>query len=93
MLLSALVFSLAIAAHAHVQPGLPRFSDEECRDGQPFLSYHIHTLFWQNNANSTNAALALQDEFAKHFGIYGNVSLISCLSLHSIEICQGTMPI
>ena len=34
-----------------------------------FFSYHIHILFWQTNANSTAAALALRDSFAKEFNV------------------------
>lgn len=33
------------------------------------LSYHIHVLFWQNNVNSTKAAIALQDSFLTNFGL------------------------
>ena len=79
-----LLLSFVFFTRAHVQPGMQRLSDEECSEEQPFLSYHIHTLFWQNNANSTNAAITLQDEFAKHFGIYGNVGVVTCYVCNAI---------
>jgi len=38
-----------------------------CADNPPFLSYHIHILFWQNNANHTAGALTLREKFVTAF--------------------------
>ena len=37
-------------------------------DNPPSLSFHIHTLFWQNNAVSVGNALKFKDAFATEFG-------------------------
>ncbi len=54
---------------AHPQPGTRLLSDEDCKSGPQFLSYHIHAFFWMNNANSTSNAEKLQASFAEHFNI------------------------
>ncbi len=51
--------------HGHEQPGL-KCSKAERR---PFLTYHIHALFWQSNNNSVSAATGLKTDFGEHFGI------------------------
>jgi hypothetical protein len=38
-------------------------------EGVQFQSYHVHVLFWQNNRNSTAAALKLQGQFMEAFGL------------------------
>ena len=36
-----------------------------CADNPPFLSYHVHVLYWSNNATSAANAFALRDEFVR----------------------------
>jgi aromatic ring-cleaving dioxygenase len=55
-----------IVGHPH--PGFaPISSGVVCSDHPTAQSYHIHILFWQNNKNSTNAAVKLQNDFMKQF--------------------------
>ena len=49
--------------------GLPR--ESECINA-PFLSYHIHALFWQTNPKSTAAALTFQREFLAAWNVSEN---------------------
>ena len=55
---------------AHEQPGLS-YNGIECSkpNMRPFVSYHIHALFWQSNNNSITAANNLKYNFGEHFGI------------------------
>jgi hypothetical protein len=62
-----LVVGFALNVFAHVQHGVIPLAS--CSDYPPAQSYHIHVLFWQNNANSTNSAINLQDEFMSHFNL------------------------
>ena len=41
---------------------------------RPFVSYHIHALFWQSNNNSITAANNLKYNFGEHFGINDDVN-------------------
>jgi aromatic ring-cleaving dioxygenase len=71
-LITALVITLfqlgLIICHPH--PGFtPLRSDVSCSDHPPAQSYHIHILFWQNNKNSTDAAIKLQNDFMSQFNI------------------------
>ena len=61
---------------SHLQPGIPYVtenmrvqSDFNISICTTFQSYHIHTMFLQNNANSTSAAIRLQESFMKEFGL------------------------
>lgn len=43
---------------------------ESCTDSVPmFQSYHIHVLFWGNNANSTAAAESLRKQFMEEYSL------------------------
>ena len=39
-----------------------------CADNPPFLSYHIHVLYWQNSPQHVRGAMALQADAVKYFG-------------------------
>lgn len=67
LILFLLTISALYSVVAHPQPGVKASSP--CAEHPPAQSYHIHTLFWQNNQNSTNAAIQLQDDFLKQFNI------------------------
>jgi aromatic ring-cleaving dioxygenase len=57
---------------SHEQPGGFHLSKEECgkkAQARPFLSYHIHALFWQTNNASVEAAMSLRAEFSKAFDV------------------------
>ena len=59
--------------HAHMQPGLK--TDVDCSTTIPeFQSYHIHTLFWTNNADSIAAAESILTKFGQAY----NVTYDSC---------------
>ena len=62
------MFLLTCSAHVTTMDRPLRPCDPETTTN-PFYSYHIHVLFWQTNANSTGAALALRDSFAKEFNV------------------------
>lgn len=69
---SFIIVAFFVATTAHVQENYVKFDKAVCTSKPPLLSYHIHVLFWQNNQNSTNAALKLQQEFMKEFGLDEN---------------------
>ena len=63
---------------AHPQPGVRLLAEDECTTSIPaFQSYHIHTLFWQNNGNSTKAAEKLEAAFMEEFNLTREAN--SCL--------------
>jgi aromatic ring-cleaving dioxygenase len=62
-----LVVMSSLLISAHPQPGVRK--SLSCLDRPAPMSYHIHVMFWQNNANSTKAAEHLQDDFLKHFNM------------------------
>jgi aromatic ring-cleaving dioxygenase len=68
LLLSAL-FLLVPTVDAHSHPNVNALTDFECGKFPAFESYHIHVLFWQNNAESTAAALKLRSDFMIEFGL------------------------
>ena len=54
---------------SHMQPGL-KLSDEDCTNSiPPFQSYHIHSLFWTNNADSIAAAENLLGKFMVQYNL------------------------
>ena len=55
------------AAFSHPQINVKK--SDSCEDHPAPQSYHIHVLFWQNNVNSTKAAILLQDNFLTKFGL------------------------
>ena len=58
------------AVTAHPQQGVRVLTEDECHTSiPPFQSYHIHTLFWQNNGNSTKAAERLEAAFMEAFNL------------------------
>ena len=62
------LFALTLSGvMSHVQPGVKLAAGASCDDVQPFQSYHIHILFWQNNANSTARAESLLAKFKSNF--------------------------
>lgn len=70
MLFSIFFSLLVLSVYAHQQPGVRPPQGLSCTDAiPPFQSYHIHILFWQNNANSTRAAEILLQNFMKHFDL------------------------
>ena len=58
-------------AQAHEQPFLHHPDTTppsvDCNKANPFLSYHLHTLFWPSNANSTAAAKNVHVAFLQQF--------------------------
>ena len=59
---------------AHEQPSLEHLDAVQCNPAKtnvyrPFVSYHIHVLFWQNNNASVAAAEELQSLFSEKFSI------------------------
>ncbi|KAJ1409951.1 DOPA-like domain-containing protein [Ochromonadaceae sp. CCMP2298] len=69
-----LCWAALVSAHEH--PGLLQRLQLSSKDeidctpeGVQFQSYHVHVLFWQNNRNSTAAALKLQGQFMEAFGL------------------------
>lgn len=84
------VISLVLSVAAgHPQPGVRSLGEEACMTLPPFQSYHIHTLFWQNNANSTKAAEKLQADFMTAFGLTyeANSCKYSPGDLRETEMC------
>ena len=70
-------------AECHVSNigGVPTLTEDICTTSiPPFQSYHIHTLFWQNNANSTHMAEKLLDGFMNSFGL--TMEENSCLVIY-----------
>ena len=72
VVLFSLAFLLLILSSvlAHEQPGLV-YDSVKCSkpEHRPFISYHIHALFWQSNNDSVTAAADLKNSFGEHFGI------------------------
>ena len=62
-----LVVIALLCVDGHIQPGV--VSKVPCSEHPPAQSYHIHVLFWQNNKNSTNEAIQLQESFLSKFGL------------------------
>ncbi len=56
-----LCLSCLVSVSGHEQPYMSKSVD--CSGPVEFKSYHIHTLFWQNNVNSTAAAEAIYTDF------------------------------
>lgn len=80
------ILLLAATGSAHLHPGMQALDQETCTSSiPPFQSYHIHTLFWQNNVNSTKAAERLQEHFMAEFGLTYEQN--SCKVLESLLHC------
>ncbi|CEM24598.1 unnamed protein product [Vitrella brassicaformis CCMP3155] len=77
-LLAAVLLYREAAAHPSLYPP-PRRADGSvlCEDAQteaqlesiPYHSYHIHTMFWQNNEEHTKGAERLKERLVTHFNI------------------------
>ena len=55
---------------SHEQAGI-NFDGIKCskQEYRPFISYHIHSLFWPTNNNSISSANNLKSAFGEHFGL------------------------
>jgi hypothetical protein len=85
---SLLLLSFLGACLAHVHPGVKIIGDISCADIPPFQSYHIHTLFWQNNKNSTKAAETLLTKFMDEFHLDdSNMCKYNPGNLAETELC------
>ena len=42
-------------------------SNATCADNPPFLSYHVHVLFWGKNQTSVDNAMRLKTDFESTF--------------------------
>ncbi len=63
-----LLFCILSVSLGHIQPGM-NYSISDPAACNEFLSYHIHTLFWPSNKNSTANAENLQVKFMNEFGL------------------------
>jgi aromatic ring-cleaving dioxygenase len=60
-----------------------------CSDNPPFLSYHVHVLFWQTNQSSVANALKLYRDFARAHSHDGAPLLPNCTADGSALIYPG----
>lgn len=85
--ITCLLLVSASSGHYHIhdwnmmeQSGLlqrPQPPSEDPCEFAPLASYHIHVLFWQNNAEHVTSALGLRDAFITEFGLLGKNCTIS----------------
>ena len=74
----------------HVQMALAKEMATTTYDCTVFQSYHIHVLFWQNNAASTASATALRTAIIKNFGlsscIFGPLDIMPTASMCAFAV-------
>mmetsp|Transcript_26702 Transcript_26702/g.39674 ORF Transcript_26702/g.39674 Transcript_26702/m.39674 type:complete len:162 (-) Transcript_26702:127-612(-) len=83
LLLLSLFYHLT---YSHPHPGV-HLKGSSCLDAE-FQSYHIHTLFWHNNKNSTAAAEDLLQGFMTRFNLdQSNMCQYNPGDLRETDLC------